>query len=82
MFLFVILTFPGQDLESRHFHDNIRSYNSALAFASMEAKLDPPSGRGPFVYRIHDQIYHSIGNLYPEEGEKPSYGQLYIMDAG
>jgi hypothetical protein len=48
----------------------------------MEAKLDPPPGRGPFVYRIHDQIYHSIGNLLPESGEKPSYGQLYIIDAG
>jgi hypothetical protein len=48
----------------------------------MEAKLDPPPGRGPFVYRIHDQIYHSIGNLHPESGDKPSYGQLYILDAG
>ena len=47
----------------------------------MEANYSPPAGPGPFVYRIHDQIYHKIGNLEPEEGVPPSYGQLYIVDA-
>ncbi len=72
----------GMDrVNSRNFLENIRSYNSSLAFGSMEAKLSPPSGHGPYCYRIHDQIYHYIGNLHPSANEPPSYGQLYIIDA-
>ncbi|VDL81296.1 unnamed protein product [Nippostrongylus brasiliensis] len=63
-----------------NFHQNIRKYNSALAMASMGAHIVPPTGPGPYCFRIHDQIYHSIGPLHPEEGQPRQYGQVYILD--
>ncbi|KAK6023903.1 hypothetical protein OSTOST_10299 [Ostertagia ostertagi] len=65
----------------RNFLENIRSFNSALAMASMGAQIDTLRGRGPYCYRIHGQIYHRIGPLHPREGELRQYGQIYILDA-
>lgn len=31
-------------------------------------------------FRIHGQVYHSVGPLLPEEGCSPSFAQLYIYD--
>lgn len=66
--------------ESRNFREHIRSYNSALAFASMGAQVSQPPGIGPFTYRIHGQIYHHTKSLYSKPGEPESYAQLYIVD--
>lgn len=47
----------------RHFKDNIRSYNSALSFASMGAQIDVlTAGKGPYVFKVHGQIYHLTGH--------------------
>ncbi|KAL6742312.1 hypothetical protein Aduo_015474 [Ancylostoma duodenale] len=48
--------------------------------ASMGAQLDTPRGSGPYCFRIHGQIYHSVGPLTPAQGIPPQYGQLYILD--
>ncbi|CAN1829533.1 ATP-dependent DNA helicase PIF1 [Linum perenne] len=37
-------------------------------------------GRGPYVFCISGQIYHSNGSLLPSEGAKPKFGELYIYD--
>ena len=29
---------------------------------------------------IHEQVYHFIGSLLPDEGEAPKFAQLYIYD--
>jgi flagellar biosynthesis GTPase FlhF len=71
----------GTDLESRNFRENIRSYNSALAFASMGAQIDLPQGFGPYCFRIHEQIYHRIGSLHPDPGQRAQFGLLYILDS-
>ena len=71
----------GTDINSRNFHENIRSYNSALAFASMGAHIDLPKGYGPYCFRIHGQIYHRIGPLHPESDQKAQFGQLYILNS-
>ncbi len=67
--------------ESKHFHENIRQYNSAFGFASMGAQIVPPPGYGPYCFRIHGQVYHRSGTLYPATGQQPKYGQVYIMEA-
>lgn len=36
--------------------------------------------QGPFTYRVHGQIIHRIGSLFPEDGAPPEYLQLYIFD--
>lgn len=63
-----------------NFHENIRNFNSALAMASVGAQVVPPGRRGPFCYRIHDQIYHRIGALHPEPGKARRFGQIYMLD--
>ena len=67
------------NVEYKHFHDQIRQYNASLAFASMNAKtITLP---GVYVYKVHGQIYHSIGNMHPEIGVARQNSQLYIIDS-
>ena len=67
--------------ESRgNYLDNIREINNALAFISMGVEIDLPEGRGPYVFRIHGQIYHRIGALIPPVNKPPKYASLYIID--
>jgi hypothetical protein len=65
---------------SKNFHENIRSINSALAFASMGANIAPPPGYGPYCFRINGQIYHRSGALHPANGDQRKFAQLYILD--
>ena len=69
-------------IDYRHFHDKIRSYNAAIAMASLGANhCGPIQGRGPFCFKIMGQIYHSTSNLYPPNSQdQRSFGQLYIFD--
>ncbi|XP_021959696.1 uncharacterized protein LOC110855595 [Folsomia candida] len=70
----------GTDPDSKHFFDNIRSYNSAFGFASVGAQIRAPPGFGPYCFRIHGQIYHRTGRLHPEGSEPRKYAQIYILD--
>jgi PIF1-like helicase/Helitron helicase-like domain at N-terminus len=65
---------------SANFLDNIRKYNSALAFASMGAQVKPPPGHGPYCFRVQGQVYHQSGPLHPLNGESRQFAQLYILD--
>ncbi|XP_003742376.2 uncharacterized protein LOC100901161 [Galendromus occidentalis] len=80
--LFLPVQSDDMEFRNRHknFHENIRNFNSALAPASVGARLAPPGGQGPFCYKIHDQIYHRIGALHPEPDNARRYGQVYILD--
>jgi hypothetical protein len=71
--------------QHKRFREQIRVYNSALAFTSVGVKLDDHftwSGGVP-TYRIHGQLSHRIGSLLPEQtgGQSRSmFAQLYIHD--
>jgi hypothetical protein len=56
-------------------------YNSATAFASMGMEIKSLPGNGPNCFWIYVQIHHLVTPLYPNEGNKPGYGQLYIFDS-
>ena len=71
----------ANDPDSKNFMENIRSYNSALAFASMGAQIKRLPGFSPYCFRIHGQIYHRTSPLHPAIGESPKYALLYILDA-
>ena len=47
----------------------------------MQYNLQPPPGRGGFVFRICVQIGHRVGPIHPGQNENRRYGQLYIYDA-
>ncbi|UYV79992.1 hypothetical protein LAZ67_18001342 [Cordylochernes scorpioides] len=57
----------GKHQLSKNFMENIRSVNSALAFASMGANLAPPPGYGPYCFRINGQIYHRSATMAPKD---------------
>ncbi|GJT49522.1 hypothetical protein Tco_0975679 [Tanacetum coccineum] len=60
-------------LEDRHFLENIRAYNQMFRMTSLGAHIDESinNGRGPYVFKIYDQLYHWIGSLCPAEGQPP-----------
>jgi hypothetical protein len=61
--------------------EHMRKYNSAMAFASIGAEIKSPSGNNPYCFRIYGRIYHLVSPLYPNEVNKPEYGQLHIFDS-
>ena len=65
----------------RHFRENIRSYNSALSFASMGAKVVDFNGSGPYVFKVHGQIYHRTSHFRPASNTTPQFAQLYVIDS-
>jgi len=70
----------GTDPDSKSFMESIRSYNCAFGFVSVGVKLNMPTGIGPYCFRIHGQVYHRTSTLHPDDGEKRSFSQLYILD--
>ncbi len=64
------------------FRDQIRMYNSVLAFTLLGAKVDESIIRGlrPYSFRIQGELYHKIGSLCSAEGQQPQFAQLYIHD--
>jgi hypothetical protein len=67
----VLLT--NKESNAVKFRDQIRMYNSMLAFTSLGAKVDELVTRGPELYsfRIQNEFYHKIGSLCPVEGQRP-----------
>jgi len=60
----------------------MRQYNMALAFMSLGVTEDKNvNRRGGWVFRVHGELCHLIGSLHPDDGNPPSYAQLYIYDA-
>ena len=72
----------GNSQRDRDFCQQIKAYDSSLAFASMcltghEYTLN---SKGPYCYRINGQVYHKISQLQPESGKSPGFSQIYIYD--
>jgi hypothetical protein len=76
----VLLT--NKDASAVKFRDQIRTYNSMLAFTSLGAKVDElvTRGTGPYSFRIQGELYHKIRSLCLVEGQRPQFAQLYIHD--
>ncbi|OIT01076.1 hypothetical protein A4A49_59966, partial [Nicotiana attenuata] len=68
--------------KSKHFRENIRTYNLIFSFTSMGGKVDVSVNKtkGPRTFRFSGQNYHQIGSLLPPEGSSPKFAQLYIYD--
>ena len=79
--------FVSQDQVSKAFCDQIRNYNSALAFTSVGRVLDDSinrahgPNRGPYTFKLRGELIHRAGSLLRPEGHDPLYSQLYIIDA-
>ena len=63
-----------------HFKQNIRKYNNALAMASIGISEEiVQKGFSPNV-KIHGNIYHLHGSLFPEGNEPPKFAQIVVYD--
>jgi hypothetical protein len=69
----VLLT--NKESSAVKFRDQIRMYNSVLAFTSLSAKVDESIIGGPGLYSfcIQGELYHKIGSLCPVEGQRPQF---------
>ena len=67
---------------SNTFRKHIPQYNAAFAFTSLGVNIDHSvtSTRGPYAFKINGELHHLSGALLPEEGQQPSYAQLYVHD--
>ncbi len=57
------------------FRNQIRMYNSVLAFTLFGAKVDESvtGGLGPYSFRIQSELYHKLGSLCPAKGHRPYF---------
>ena len=56
-------------------------YNSALAFALVEASINVAPNRGPYCFRIYSQIYHRMNPVGERSETNFRYAQLYFIDS-
>ncbi|GAN11725.1 conserved hypothetical protein [Mucor ambiguus] len=84
----IVNLLKNNDSESKQFKENIRSYNSALSFASMNADLDrwyANNQHEVYAFRIHDGVCYLISSaLIPENNnavQQPRFAQIYIFDS-
>jgi len=68
-----------------HFQQNIRSYNNAMSFISLSAKLDrvitnTMNATGVYTFRIQGILHYSMNNLLPPPGERSRFAQVYMFD--
>nr|XP_027067565.1 uncharacterized protein LOC113693193 [Coffea arabica] len=74
--------FIGNDEESAHFRNNVRTYNNNLGFTTFAAKYDSEltkNTKGVYTFRVQGQVYHFLDGLV-HLGDKPSGIQLYFFD--
>ena len=62
---------------SPHVMENIRSYNMALAMASVgHCNKSLPDG----MFHLGGKSYHRIGNMHPEPSSHHAFAQIYVLD--
>ena len=66
--------------EGKLFRNNTRPLNNALALSSLQVGVKNfASGFVPNVI-FEGKVHQRIGPLIPDDGEKPKFAQLYILD--
>ena len=72
----------GENSRGRAFRKNLRKYNSALTFTSINYKPDrrlSRNRRSPICFQIHGELYHLQGPLDPVD-DSPCFAQLFFYD--
>ncbi|CAO4386379.1 unnamed protein product [Caenorhabditis nigoni] len=68
--------------EAKNFKKKCRQYNNYLAMTYMKCESNEKmkTSGGPWCFRLHEQVYHLIGNLHPENNMRRQFAQIFIMD--
>ena len=70
----------GTDSKAKLFRKFPREMNNAVALASIQVKEKRFAGFSPNVI-FQGKAFHRTGALIPEDGERPVYAQLYVVDS-
>ncbi|KAF7826959.1 uncharacterized protein G2W53_018123 [Senna tora] len=73
----------NNDARSKQFKRRIIiTYNNMFAFTSMGGRIDKSAndGKGPYVFQLHGQNMHLMGDLLLGVDETPRFLQLYIYN--
>jgi hypothetical protein len=89
----LLALFLGSNIPlSRLFFTDVRKYNNAFSFASLQCNLDhriAGAGRGPPQFRISGQLHHMMGPLLPPPALLPNgqpnpavanFASIYFLD--
>ena len=76
------------DTVQQHFYENIRQYNSKLAFAGVQTNFDPVNydnayrNKRGYIYKCHGNMYFNFPPLFndPVNTHPPQTAQYYMMD--
>ena len=76
------------DTVQQHFYENIRQYNSKLAFAGVQTNFDPVNydnayrNKRGYIYKCHGNMYFNFPPLFndPANMHPPQTAQYYMMD--
>jgi hypothetical protein len=69
---------------SKAFHSLSRQYNNAFVFTSLGVSFDEKLLRateGVYSFRIHGVLYHQMGPLEHDPGNRPGWAQVYLYDS-
>ena len=72
----------AENPRARAFRKDIRRYNNAFAFTSVDYRQTDRGvrGNGLNCFQIHGSLYHVTGPLEPVTGAQPKFAQLYVYD--
>ncbi|KAH8742781.1 hypothetical protein F5883DRAFT_441816 [Diaporthe sp. PMI_573] len=73
----------GADSHAAAFRRNVRKYNNAFAFTSVNYTTlthGLQSQRGPMDFQIQGILYHTTGPLGETAGQRPQFAQIYFYD--
>ena len=70
----------SMDSTAKAFRNNIRKYNSALAFTSVKYTVDGRATGGIQCFQIHGELFHLQGPLQPQDLASAQFAQLYFYD--
>ena len=62
----------------KSFKKHIRKYNNSLALCSWG--VDNPNAKSWPNLKFQGRVYHSLGAVHPEKGQKKKWAQMYIHD--
>jgi hypothetical protein len=67
--------------ESKKFQRQIRSYNNAMAFASLGAKVDHTvqGHSGVYTFKIGGSLFHNLPNPVPNSRNEAKFSQIYVI---
>ena len=68
------------DSAAKAFRNNIRKYNSALAFTSVKYTVDGRATGGIQCFQIHGELFHLQGPLQSTDLASAQFAQLYFYD--